>query len=76
MRDFRTFTIQQVAERLQMAESTIRTYIKEGKLKAARFGTRVRISQQHLEEFFNEHIVNGDEVNNIEDNEDSEETQN
>lgn len=74
MKDFRTYTIKQAAERLQMAESTIRTYIKEGKLKAARFGTRVRISQQHLEEFFNEHVVNGEEVN-LDDNEESEETQ-
>lgn len=74
MKDFRTYTIQEVAERLKMAESTIRTYIREGKLKAARFGTRVRISQQHLEEFFNQHIVNGDDVN-LDDNEDSEETQ-
>lgn len=71
MKDFRTYTIQEVAERLKLAESSIRTYIKEGKLKAARFGTRVRISHQHLEEFFNEHIVNGDQVD-IDESEDSE----
>lgn len=61
MRDFRTYTIQQVAELLQLKESTIRTYIAEGKLKAARFGTRVRISHQHLMEFFNAHVVEGNE---------------
>lgn len=62
MSDFRVYTIEEVAELLKLAESSIRTYIREGKLKHARFGNRVRISEEHLKEFYNSHVVQGDEA--------------
>lgn len=68
----KVYTIKQVAEILQLKERTIKQYIAEGKLKAARFGTRVRISHDHLVEFFNSHVVNGDDIN-LDSDEDREE---
>jgi excisionase family DNA binding protein len=59
MRDkFRVYTPEQVAELLQLKESTVKNYIRQGKLKAAVFGTRMRVSEEHLREFFNDHVLN------------------
>lgn len=62
MTNFRVYTIEEVAELLKLAKSSIQTYIREGKLKHARFGNRVRISEEHLKEFYNAHVVQGDET--------------
>jgi excisionase family DNA binding protein len=50
----RLLTVDQVAEHLQLHPATIRRYIKEGKLAAAKFGTVWRISQEDLEELIRE----------------------
>lgn len=47
------YTVKEVAEKLQVHIGTVWNYIKSGKLKAAKFGNRYRISEQQLQEFFN-----------------------
>jgi len=47
------FTIQQVMERLQVADETIYRYIKSGKLRAVRVGGLWRIPSEALDEFLN-----------------------
>ncbi len=43
-------TIKQVAEQLQLSESTIRRYIKSGRLDAVRIGRNVRVPRQAVAE--------------------------
>lgn len=45
------YTIDQVAEILDIHHKTIRKFIKEGKLKANKFGKQWRISQEDLDAF-------------------------
>ena len=47
----RLFTIAEVAERLDVAERTIRRWIKSGDLVAHRFGRVVRIAELDLRDF-------------------------
>lgn len=54
MTGFRTYTPEQVSEILQLNVNTVWRYLKEGKLKSAKFGNRYRISEEQLREFFNE----------------------
>jgi excisionase family DNA binding protein len=61
---FKVYTPEQAAELLQLSEHTIRSYIKQGKLKAAAFGNRLRISEDHLREFFNSHLINAQDAPN------------
>jgi excisionase family DNA binding protein len=48
-------TVQQVKEKLSVNEQTVYKWIREGKLKATKFGggerPRVRISEEQLNEF-------------------------
>jgi len=48
------YTVEQVAEILQMHHFTILGYIKQGKLKAAQLGRVYRIRQSDLDDFFSE----------------------
>jgi excisionase family DNA binding protein len=43
-------TIQQVMERLQIADETVYRYIRQGKLKAVRVGGLWRVSEKALQE--------------------------
>ncbi len=46
------FTVEQVAEKLQLSVRTIRGYIKSGKMPASSMGKRrYRISQDQLDRF-------------------------
>jgi len=47
----RLLTIQQVMDRLQVADETIYRYIKSGKLRAVRIGGLWRIPSEALDEF-------------------------
>ena len=49
----RVYTPEEVAEQLKLSVQTVWRYIREGKLKAARFGKTYRISEEQLREFFN-----------------------
>lgn len=46
-----TITIQEVARRLDVSESTIKRYIKMGELKAAKIGRAWRIREDAVTEF-------------------------
>lgn len=48
-------TVHQVAELLNMRESTVRSWINEGQLRAIKFGRDWRISQRDLEAYLNAH---------------------
>lgn len=45
------FTVRQVTELLQLHWQTILKYIRQRKLKAAKFGREYRISPEDLDEF-------------------------
>ncbi len=45
------WTPREVAERFKVSEETVRRYIREGKLKAIKFGNSYRISDEALQEF-------------------------
>lgn len=44
-------TVRQVAERLQLAEWTVRRYLREGRIASHRLGTRRRVSEADLGAF-------------------------
>jgi excisionase family DNA binding protein len=47
-------TVHETAEHLQVKESTIRAWIRHGKLRAIKFGREWRITVKDLERFMNE----------------------
>jgi excisionase family DNA binding protein len=50
------YTVGEVAERFRVTPQTIRTYIKEGKLRASRIGRPLLITSRALEEFTSENL--------------------
>ena len=48
-------TIHEVAGLLKVKESTVRTWIKDGDLRAVKFGREWRVIQKDLEAYLNEH---------------------
>lgn len=57
------YTIDQVAEALEMHHKTIRKFIKDGKLKANKVGKQWRISKEDLDRFMD---VKSDKSNSLE----------
>lgn len=51
------FTVYEIAELLRINATTVRTYIKQGKLKAQRIGKPFLISETSLQEFLGEIIT-------------------
>jgi len=45
------FTVDQVAQRLDLHAKTVRRYIRDGRLKAKRIGKEYRITRRDLDEF-------------------------
>ena len=45
------YTIREACDTLKLADSTVRRYIREGKLKAQRIGRTWRISESAVAEF-------------------------
>jgi len=45
------YTLEQVAEILQVSTRTVRTLIKEKKLKAVRVGAQIRIRKEDLDSY-------------------------
>lgn len=45
------YTPQEVAEMLRLKVNTVYEYIRMGKLPAARFGNRYRITEQDIQQF-------------------------
>ena len=52
------FTVEQVADLLQIHWQTVLNYIKSGKLNALKLGKGYRIPQESIIEFVNENMVN------------------
>ena len=57
----RMLTIEQVAERLAMKPSTLRTWLKSGYLSGFKIGREWRVSERELAEFIESHRVTGGE---------------
>ena len=49
--NYEFYTPQEVAEKLRLNVNTVYEYIRMGKLRAARFGNRYRISETDIEQF-------------------------
>lgn len=49
MTTVKCYTIEETAEILKLSISTVRAYIKSGKIKAARIGTRWRITEAEID---------------------------
>lgn len=47
------YTLEEVSELVHISRKTLYTYIREGKLKAAKIGRSWRITAKNLEEFLN-----------------------
>lgn len=47
-------TVHETADHLKVKESTIRAWIRNGKLRAIKFGREWRITMKDLERFLNE----------------------
>lgn len=50
----RLFTLAELSEKLGLTIVTLRSYIKKGKLKGRKLGTKWFISEESLREFFQE----------------------
>lgn len=55
MRSRTLLTVHEVAETLKVKETTIRTWIRERKLRAIKFGREWRIDAEDLEAFLQDH---------------------
>lgn len=51
------YTPQEVAERLRLNVNTVYEYIRMGKLRAARFGNRYRISEADMQHFVEQQLT-------------------
>lgn len=49
-------TIHEVADLLKMKETTVRTWVNDGSLRAVKFGRDWRVSQKDLEAFVEERV--------------------
>lgn len=45
------YTVNEIAEKLKLEVTTIRKYIREGKLTAYKFGREFRVGEEELNEF-------------------------
>lgn len=54
MKNDEYFTPQEVADKFKVKKRTVYLWVKEGKLKAVKFGRLLRISREALEEFVRE----------------------
>ena len=62
-------TIHEVAALLKMRESTVRTWVNDGQLRAIKFGRDWRIAQRDLEAYLNAHAnreLDDDELASVE----------
>jgi len=55
MRSRTLLTVHEVAETLKVRETTVRTWIRERKLRAIKFGREWRVDAEDLETFLQEH---------------------
>ncbi|TQV76115.1 helix-turn-helix domain-containing protein [Denitrobaculum tricleocarpae] len=51
------FTIHEIAELLKVSEATVRSWVHDGELRAARFGREFRVAAKDLEAFVDAHVM-------------------
>ncbi len=51
IQDVKFYTVQETAEALQVTPQTVRSYIKQGKIKSQRIGRPILITERNLKEF-------------------------
>lgn len=56
-RNKKFYKAEEVAELLKFNTLTVYAYIREKKLKAAKFGRNYRIEEEDLNQFINDHLV-------------------
>jgi excisionase family DNA binding protein len=54
-REGKLLTIEQVAERLQVATITVRRLVEAGEMRVTRVGRQIRISESALQEYLDRH---------------------
>lgn len=45
------YTVQEIAEKFNISAETVRTYIKKGKLKACKMGTKYYVTEDNLKAY-------------------------
>lgn len=55
--DLEFYTPQEVAKRLRLNVNTVYEYIRMGKLRAARFGNRYRITEEDMQKFVEQQLT-------------------
>ena len=50
-KELKTYTLDEAADILQLTKRTLYSYVKDGKLKAVKFGKYWRVTQENLEAF-------------------------
>jgi excisionase family DNA binding protein len=53
-------TVEEIAQQLKMHVDTVRGWIREGKLKATRFGRDYRVKREDFDKFVQERTTPGD----------------
>ncbi len=53
-------TVEEIAQQLKMHVDTVRGWIREGKLKATRFGRDYRVRREDFDKFVQERTTPGD----------------
>ena len=51
--DIRLYSLQELSEKLGVTKVTLRTYLKNGKMKGQKMGTTWYVSEESLREYFN-----------------------
>ncbi len=51
------FTVHEIAELLKVSEATVRSWVHDGELRAARFGREFRVAARDLEAFVEAHTT-------------------
>lgn len=56
MEEKKWLDVPEIAKELGFAEGTVRAWIRDGRLKAAKFGRDYRIRREDYEEFIQKHL--------------------
>lgn len=49
--DLKAYDVQELAEKLNLTPQSVRAYIKAGKLKSCKIGTRLYVTEQALKDY-------------------------
>lgn len=62
------YTREQAADYLQISIQTLDNYINEGEMDVYKFGRNVRISQEQIQNFLDQHIYSASQIGKLKDN--------